>query len=48
MAEAYAADYCCPDCDSRTELTERTPGVFVLAVAHDATCPALRRMAGRA
>lgn len=45
LATAYAGAYCCPDCASVSELTERAPGVFVLAVAHDDTCPTLRRMA---
>lgn len=45
LAAAFADAYRCPDCASTSELTERTPGVFVLAVAHDLTCPSFRRMA---
>lgn len=45
LAVAYAAGYCCPDCQSASELIEQAPGVFVLTVAHDDTCPTLRRMA---
>lgn len=47
LAAAYAAGYRCLDCNSETELVELVPGVFRLNVAHDATCPTLRRMVGR-
>lgn len=45
LALAYADGYRCPDCLSDSELVEQAPGVFVLTVAHDQTCPTLRRMA---
>lgn len=38
-ALAIAARYRCPDCDATTALTEAAPGVLVLDVAHDETCP---------
>lgn len=47
LAETFAEDYHCPDCNSETELVELAPGVFHLEVRHDATCPTLRRMEGR-
>ncbi len=45
LAAAYADAYHCPDCSSTSDLVEQAPGVFVLVVAHDETCPTLRRMA---
>lgn len=45
LAAAFAEDYRCPDCASSSDLVEQAPGVFVLTVAHDDTCPTLRRMA---
>jgi hypothetical protein len=47
-ALALAAGYRCPDCDASTSLTEDAPGVLVLEVAHDATCPQYRRITGSA
>lgn len=38
----------CPDCDSDVgELVEESPGLFVLEVAHDPTCPLWQRMQDR-
>lgn len=34
--------YECPDCASDTHLVQVTPGVYVLEVRHDDTCPTLR------
>ncbi len=34
----------CPDCCADTELVQSTPGVHVLEVRHDETCPAYRSM----
>ncbi len=34
----------CPDCDSRARLTAYTPGVLILEVRHDDTCPTYRAM----
>lgn len=42
-----AADYRCPDCQSEQTLTEPRPGVLMLNVAHDTTCPAYRAMGNR-
>jgi len=36
----------CPDCCADTELVQPTPGVHVLEVRHDETCPTYRRMQG--
>ena len=36
----------CPDCCADTELVQSTPGVHVLEVRHDDTCPAYRSMQG--
>ena len=36
----------CLDCNSRTHLTEPTPGVYLLEVRHDDTCPTYRGMQG--
>ena len=34
--------YECHDCTAATQLQEITPGVHVLAVVHEDTCPAMR------
>jgi hypothetical protein len=47
LAREYAADYRCPDCLSEQELVEHSPGVMVLEVRHDETCPSYRAMGGR-
>ncbi|MDP9117745.1 MAG: hypothetical protein M3O28_10925 [Actinomycetota bacterium] len=44
LAAAFAVDYMCPDCHADKNLTETTPGVFVLEISHDETCPQLRRV----
>jgi NADH pyrophosphatase NudC (nudix superfamily) len=31
-------DGMCPDCNATSTFTQITPGVFVLAIAHDNTC----------
>lgn len=33
--------YECPDCNADTRLVQIAPGVLVLEVAHDDTCPQL-------
>lgn len=33
----------CSDCDADAELTEVSPGVLVLEVRHDPTCPWLKQ-----
>lgn len=33
----------CPDCASDTRLVQVTPGVYVLQVVHDDTCPTYPR-----
>ena len=33
----------CADCPAYQTITQHTPGVYVLAVFHDDTCPELRR-----
>jgi hypothetical protein len=38
------AAYACPDCSADTRLTEEAPGVYVLTVEHDDTCPTYRAM----
>lgn len=39
----------CADCNSVQEMREAEPGVWVLEVRHDPTCPTYRRIvAGRA
>lgn len=35
-----AVGYRCPDCHSEQQLAEEAPGVLVLTVQHDPTCPA--------
>jgi hypothetical protein len=47
MAREYAADYRCPDCLSEQSLVEHSPGVMVLEVRHDQTCPSYRAMETR-
>jgi len=36
----------CPDCCAETELVQPSPGVHVLEVRHDETCPTYRSMQG--
>lgn len=36
--------YECPDCASDAQLVQVKPGVYVLQVRHDDTCPTLRRI----
>lgn len=36
----------CPDCASEVALVQQAPSVYVVTVAHDATCPALKAMGG--
>jgi len=36
----------CPDCCADTELVQPSPGVHVLEVRHDETCPTYRSMQG--
>jgi hypothetical protein len=43
IASAFA-DYRCPDCSSEQSLVEHAPGVMLLEVRHDATCPTYRAM----
>jgi hypothetical protein len=43
-ALAFAASYTCPDCHADKRLSEQAPGVYLLDVAHDETCPAYRAM----
>lgn len=40
IADAYK----CPDCNVDRRLVQDSPGVFVLRVLHDDTCPAYRAM----
>lgn len=35
----------CPDCNSEQTLTEPQPGVTIVSVAHDSTCPRYRAIA---
>jgi hypothetical protein len=44
IALVLAAGYRCPDCDAETHLDEDAPGVMVLDVEHDPTCPAYTAM----
>ena len=44
LAEQFAGAYRCPDCHAEKALTEHRPGVFVIEVAHDATCPLFAQM----
>lgn len=44
LAHAYADDYACPDCLSEASLVEHAPGVMLLEVRHDDTCPTYRAM----
>jgi len=37
--------YECPDCASEAQLVQVTPGVYVLEVRHDDTCPQLQQAA---
>lgn len=37
----------CPDCDASVTVVEHAPGLFVMTVLHDDTCPRLARMEGR-
>ena len=37
-------DYECPDCNADTRLVQQHPGLYVLAVFHDDTCPAYQTM----
>lgn len=46
-AEAFARGFRCPDCASDTALEEAAPGVYVLEVHHDETCPAYTAITGR-
>lgn len=39
-----AAGYRCPDCNASTSMGEQAPGVFVLEMAHDPTCPIYRAL----
>lgn len=34
----------CPDCDAYQVITQEHPGVYVLTVHHDDTCPSYRTM----
>jgi hypothetical protein len=43
IASAFA-DYHCPDCLSEQSLVEHGPGVLLLGVRHDETCPSYRAM----
>jgi len=36
----------CPDCCADTELVQPSPGVHILEVRHDETCPTYRSMQG--
>ena len=36
----------CPDCDAQAQIIEQAPGVYVLGIAHDDTCPTYRAMTG--
>jgi hypothetical protein len=47
LATAYAAEYECPDCLSEQSLVEYSPGVLLLEVRHDETCPSYRAMETR-
>lgn len=40
---AIADGYECPDCCADTELIQVSPGMHVLEVRHDNTCPELAR-----
>jgi hypothetical protein len=44
LATAYADDHRCPDCLSEQSLVQHAPGVMVLEVRHDRTCPSYRAM----
>ena len=37
----------CEDCSAQQELSEVEPGVWVLEVRHDPTCPTYRRIVAR-
>ena len=38
--------YHCPDCASTSQIVTVSPGVFVMQVAHDSTCPWLASKGG--
>ncbi|WP_159448802.1 hypothetical protein [Demequina sp. NBRC 110053] len=42
MASAIQIPGGCQDCDAFQTLDETSPGIYVLAVHHDDTCPQLR------
>lgn len=46
LAHEVADAYQCPDCNADTQLVEEHPGVFLLRVVHDDTCPAYSAMKG--
>ncbi len=37
----------CEDCNAEQVLSEHSPGVFVLEIRHDPTCPTYRRIVAR-
>ena len=42
MARVFGDMLHCPDCDSDAEMVEHVPGVWLLEVAHESTCPLWR------
>lgn len=44
LAATFAASYRCPDCNATTALNEAAPGLLVLEVQHDETCPEHKRI----
>lgn len=44
LVQEIASGYECPDCNVETRLVQDEPGVYVLAVFHDDTCPAFNAM----
>lgn len=40
------SDSLCPDCDASMRIVEVRPGVSVVQIYHDDTCPALRIIEG--
>lgn len=44
LARSFGADYRCPDCLSEQSLMADSPGVMLLVVRHDRTCPSYRAM----
>ena len=46
LAELFAEQLRCPDCNNDAHMTQIERGIYTLTISHDHTCPNYKEMTG--